>query len=247
MKPEEQSADEPTAPATTDRRPLYLRLYYQAHLTELVQAIGYGELPLDQARDFFKPLIDRYGEPLIRVAGNEVLTVDHSRQPPIVRLSDDARRLATMLLGKPPANPPLLSAKPPTKEAVGEGNHSENTELPPVKAKRSVVAKEFASWLAVHDEDYTIVDAAERSRRPDANLRLVDFIVRKAERQLLLAVRRSLKPAERISLLDAECACGEGTTAVRVWPDEGPHGWVWRKHALFRDKRAPEADAPPAE
>jgi len=106
--------------STSQRRPLHLRMYFESHLTELVRLFGYSEVPVDQAKANLKPLIEKYGEPAIKAAVEEIIIVSDT-DPPVARLTDDARRLALQLLGKPSALSTLSEApqKPDAAPAAG--------------------------------------------------------------------------------------------------------------------------------
>jgi hypothetical protein len=83
------------------RDPLYLRLYFQKHLTEIVRLFGYRDVPLDEAREFLKPLNETYGLDTMKIAVEEIIFIDGSSDRPVARLADHARKLAVGILGSP--------------------------------------------------------------------------------------------------------------------------------------------------
>src|SRR5437016_5933979 len=81
------------------RKPLYLRLYFQSHLTEVVQLLGYDDMPFEVCRERLKPLIKKYGEEKIADACEELLEIDSDKQAHVARLKADVSKLAFQLLG----------------------------------------------------------------------------------------------------------------------------------------------------
>ncbi len=81
--------------------PMHLRLYREPHLIALVRLIGYGGLPVPEARERMKPLIAEYGAERMKAAAREVIRVDLAQEPPVARLTEPVRRLAWQLLGPP--------------------------------------------------------------------------------------------------------------------------------------------------
>jgi len=121
----------PSEPAPEGRkssqRPLYLRMYSQRHLVDLVRLVGYCDIPLDDMRERVKPLVETYGRSVMEAATREILIVDDGQSPPVVRLTEEARRLAVQLLGRPPQPggvPPAVQVTPPphTPDAPRWGN-----------------------------------------------------------------------------------------------------------------------------
>lgn len=70
------------------QRPLYLRMYCQQHLIDLVRLFGYRDIPLDDVRERLKPLVETYGRPVMQAATGEILLVDDGQTPPVVRLAE---------------------------------------------------------------------------------------------------------------------------------------------------------------
>ena len=96
-----QGNSDPDVPAKRPREPLYIRMYFQNHLTDLVRLFGYDEIPLERAREELKPLIDKYGQKILEEAVEEIIFIDGTKTPPVARLTDHARTLARQLLGSP--------------------------------------------------------------------------------------------------------------------------------------------------
>ncbi len=84
------------------RPPLCVRLYFEAHLIELVRLFGYDELPVAVARERMAPLVEKYGKDRINSAIKELCEVDQSQDPPRARLAPPVREAAWQMLGPPP-------------------------------------------------------------------------------------------------------------------------------------------------
>ncbi|MCI0457468.1 MAG: hypothetical protein L0Z62_10905 [Gemmataceae bacterium] len=88
------------------RPPLCVRLYFEAHLVDVVRLIGYEELPVPVARERLAPLVQKYGKDRINAAIKELFEVDQSQDPPRARLAQPVREAAWRMLGPPPALAP---------------------------------------------------------------------------------------------------------------------------------------------
>jgi hypothetical protein len=84
------------------RPPLCIRICFEPHLTDLVRIVGYGALPLDEARARLASLAERHGKERMRAGADETLEVDRTGRPPVVRLNPAARKAAWQLIGPPP-------------------------------------------------------------------------------------------------------------------------------------------------
>jgi hypothetical protein len=83
-------------------QPLSLRLYFQPHLYELAQALGYRGLPVPAAKEKVRALAEKYGKQKMQAASKELVRIDPSTDPPKARLKDEVRKLCWQLLGPPP-------------------------------------------------------------------------------------------------------------------------------------------------
>jgi hypothetical protein len=135
-----------SASAMKPKQPLWWRMYFQKHMTEIVRRIGYDELPLEIAKERLRPLLADYGQALIEEAAAELLTIDDG-QPPIARLTAEARKLAIQILGWPPEAAPSTPGLPPPPEATNPPSAA--TEAPssarPQKRRSESVPKPAAS------------------------------------------------------------------------------------------------------
>ena len=82
-------------------QPLAVRLYFQPHLYELAQAIGYEGLPVPAAKERVKALTAKYGKAKMLAASKELVRIDPTTDPPTARLKGDVRKLCWQLLGPP--------------------------------------------------------------------------------------------------------------------------------------------------
>lgn len=144
----ERPSAEPEHPST--KVPLLTRLYFQPHLTDLVRLIGDGRLE-GEAREDFRKLIEKYGEEKMKAAAKEIAERVPGSEPPVVRLTAEARKFAIALLGRPkepqatapaagadateesppPAAEPAAEPSPEQQEPVGKA------ETVPKRKRRS--------------------------------------------------------------------------------------------------------------
>jgi hypothetical protein len=87
------------------RQPLCVRLYFEAHLTELVRLIGYQSLPIPEAKERMAILVEKHGKEKINAAIKDLLEIDGSQQQPRACLNAAARKAAWQLLGPEDAEP----------------------------------------------------------------------------------------------------------------------------------------------
>lgn len=140
-RPEQRptAAEEPR-PEPGRVQPLYLRLYFRAHLTDVVRAFGYHELPLAEARRRVQPLIATYGEAPVMAACRELL--EPCADGTAWRLTERVRKLAVALLGHPPqatAGPtetPPDAVPPPAAAGPSANDAASAKDTPPVPRPR---------------------------------------------------------------------------------------------------------------
>jgi hypothetical protein len=100
--PEANGGNEATPASRKSKQPLYLRLYFRRHMVEIVRMFGHASIPIEQAREQLRPLVETYGKTAMEDAAEEILFIDDSQSPAIVRLTDEARQLAIPLIGRLP-------------------------------------------------------------------------------------------------------------------------------------------------
>jgi hypothetical protein len=113
--------DEPRKPRS-EAQPLYIRIYFRKHMTDVVRAFGYDELPKAEARSRVQPLIDTYGEADIRAACEEI--VEANADGTAWRLTEQARKLAIGILGRP--KPPAVKAPDATAGKPADASPAQN-------------------------------------------------------------------------------------------------------------------------
>jgi hypothetical protein len=97
----------PTQPTATKRKPanrrqtLLIRLHFQRHLTELVQLLGYRDVPLDEIAPRLAALDERYGRDIMDAAKEELMEIVTVSQT-AARLRSEVHQLARQILGAPP-------------------------------------------------------------------------------------------------------------------------------------------------
>lgn len=87
-------------------RPLYDRLFYQPHLTEVVRLLGYEGLPETTFWDHYRALSGKHGQEAMSSAVSEIVEFDKTQTPAVARLTEEARKLAGYVLGRPSGSAP---------------------------------------------------------------------------------------------------------------------------------------------
>jgi hypothetical protein len=82
--------------------PIWIRLYFQAAYADLARLIGYAGRPLPELLELTEPLVKKYGEEKMAEVSEALTRLDETTDPPIVRFTDEARKLCWQLLGPPP-------------------------------------------------------------------------------------------------------------------------------------------------
>jgi hypothetical protein len=112
--PEQPAAGEERTPKSrSSGQPLYLRMYFQRHMTDVVRAMRYDVVSNDEGRRRMEPLIAQYGKEFVADAVQELVEGTSSG---CFQLTEHARRLARGILGPPPS----LSVAPAASEIVPE-------------------------------------------------------------------------------------------------------------------------------
>ena len=218
-----------------DPPPLYLRMYFQKHLTALVRLIGYDIVPVTEFKQRIKPLSDRFGKQLIREAVDEILDVSYDSQPATVRLTPHARKIAIGLLGRPPEEKLFPdcsknSSGPSPVESLHDepGTAEQNCELIQIRLSRNEVLVQYRDWLSRKVSDYAEVDRKRPMIADGVKLSTLDFVLRDGLNQLV-TVRRYLTAKQRQHMIAWRKVYGTHYRAVRIWPVESENGWIWEE------------------
>ena len=89
-------------------------------MTEVVQLFGYESIPVEEARERLKPLVEKYGKETIADATAELVQIE-SCQTPVARLTDEVRLLARQMIGRPP---PATSSSTEIPKSAGQLAHN---------------------------------------------------------------------------------------------------------------------------
>src|SRR5579872_4990284 len=68
-------------------QPLYIRLYFEPHLTEVVLLLGYQGLPEPDFAKAVSALVEKYGRDKVMDATSEITEADRSTKCPVIRLT----------------------------------------------------------------------------------------------------------------------------------------------------------------
>lgn len=129
----------PEPKAAKPKGPLYMRLYFQAVYYGIVRMVGYGGIPLAEARTSVRALESQFGKDKLAEAADELLDISAE----FVRLKPEVRRLAHQLLGPAPETPsvPQSNDKQDSVTAPPENRSARPAVKGPKKAKTKAATK----------------------------------------------------------------------------------------------------------
>ena len=240
---------------------IVVRMYYKEHLTDLVRLFGYSEISLDAVREKFKPLVEKYGRTLMEAAAEEIIFIDGTREPAVARLTDDARKLAGGILGRPSATttlqsnqaenalaaihdaasrnvtPQIRNDAPSANSAAGDSQRRAVKSKPstdkPERLGRKEALRRFREWLNETKHSLVTIDHTRHQvQSSGAKLGTLDFILHWEPINRLVTVRNKLTPIQRHDMHEWQRIFGADFQAVRAWPANGPNGSTWHFHPI---------------
>jgi len=217
------------------RQPLYIRLYFEDHMTALVRLFGYEGLPVPEAQENLKALVEKYGEEKIREATDEIIEFDTSNEPPIARLTKEARHLSVQILGSPPeaaqAEPRQDDGSP---EAEAKGNRSVSDDLgspadaptEEKKAGHSQTEPDASQTPAIHPETKVRLPRTEILERFQKYLREQKrpYVLLDADRRKTLT-EANLGTADLIVFHDPKNRIVTVRASLRAKEQQNMQGW----------------------
>ena len=116
--------------ARSGKQPLYIRLYFHQHMTELVRLIGYRSVPVEEIKQELARLVERYGQEVMADAAEEIVEIVESTQR-VARLKHSVRSIARQLLGQPPTSSAVaIPADPGTIPSLPASKHGPSSTPP---------------------------------------------------------------------------------------------------------------------
>lgn len=237
MSTPEQPPESTTAKSKGPKTPLYIRMYFQEAYIEFVRFIGYGGKTLDEAREFARLLATRHGKPKAMEAGEALVVIDQTSTPPMVRLTDEVRKLAFQMLGpqpKPgtaaPKHAPALASGAPNKRRAQTAPDGDGR---PVKQPRHFVLGKFETWMNDCGLAFVAIDDVKKTTPAVQQfISGLDFIVLRGDAKLLVTVRPYLQAKHVNAMRELQKLFGPEYQPVRFWPADGPDGWRWQEHPV---------------
>lgn len=235
-------------------------MYFKQHLTDLVRLFGNSEIPLPEAREKLKPLVDKYGKELMESAAEEIIFIDGSHDHAIARLTDDARKLAVQLIGRPPATTASGTRQTQNEAAEeGDGNsrngtpqiqdnassansvtgqsHAQTAKSEPLNSTphrlgRKKALVHFREWLIETKQPFATADHAQQVQSSGAKFGTLDFILYGEPVNRLVTVRNKLTAVQRHDMQEWQRIFGTDFQATRAWPEDAPDGSSWQFHSI---------------
>lgn len=103
----------------------------------------------------------------------------------------------------------------------------------PVRQPRHFVLKRCEGWFKEAELAFVAIDDIRRTTPAVAPyVGVLDFIVLRGEEKLLVTVRPHLQAKHLAAIRELQNLYGPEYKPVRIWPSDGPDGWVWRDYPI---------------
>jgi MutS-like protein len=120
----------------------------------------------------------------------------------------------------------IIEEKPNDEEATP-------SDARPVRQPRVFVLKKYEAWLKDQGLAFVAVDDVKRTTPAVAqHVGGLDFIVLRGEEKLLVTVRPHLQAKHIQAIHELHELFGDEYKPLRVWPTDGPAGWVWQDNPV---------------
>ncbi len=120
----------------TKKKPLWCRIIYDDQMVALVRLLGHEGMPLKEMRDKAKPLVEKFGRERLQEAADEIVETTGDGDDAIVRLTEQAQKLAIQLIGRP-----RTESSPTTAISIAVGPQPpapiKSEAIPPASIKSS--------------------------------------------------------------------------------------------------------------
>jgi hypothetical protein len=128
------------------------------------------------------------------------------------------------------------ATKEEESESVGtrEGKEPQGTaDDQPVRQPRHFVLKRCERWFKEAGLAFVAIDDVRRTTPAVAPyVGVLDFIVLRGDDKLLVTVRPQLQAKHLTAIRELQNLYGPEYKPVRIWPSDGPDGWVWRDYPI---------------
>ena len=112
----------------TKKKPLWCRIIYDDQMVALVRLLGHSGMPLKEMRDKAKPLVEKFGRERLQEAADEIVETVGDGDDAIVRLTEQAQKLAIQLIGRPR-----------TENSTATADSNSNGSQPPVRIESAAI------------------------------------------------------------------------------------------------------------
>ena len=151
----------------TKKKPLWCRIIFDDQMVALVRLLGHAGMPLKEMRDKAKPLVEKFGRERLQEAADEIVETIGDGDDAIVRLTEQAQKLAIQLIGRP-----RTEGSPTTAASIAAGSQPlapiESEAIPPTPETNSMTLREpnLSPPIAVSSETPTTSSAASIESSP---------------------------------------------------------------------------------
>ncbi len=129
--------------------------------------------------------------------------------------------------------PETVKEEEPEPAGAIEGSEPQATEEHPVRQPRHLVLKRCEEWFKKAGLAFVAIDDIRRTTSAVAPyIGVLDFIVMRGDEKLLVTVRSHLQTKHLAAIRELQNLYGPEYKPVRIWPSDGPDGWVWRDYPI---------------
>jgi hypothetical protein len=129
--------------------------------------------------------------------------------------------------------PGAMKEEVPESASTREGKEPPHAEDQPVRQPRHFVLKRCERWFNETGLAFVAIDDVRRTTPAVAPyIGVLDFIVLRGEEKLLVTVRPHLQAKHLATVRDLQNLYGPEYKPVRLWPSDGPDGWVWHDYPI---------------
>jgi len=130
-----------------------------------------------------------------------------------------------------------------TTEPVEAGKEPADAEDRPVREPRHLVLKRCEAWFKAADLAFVAMEDVRRTTPAVAPyVGVLDFIVLRDDEKLLVTVRPHLQAKHDSGMRELSELYGPVYKPVRIWPSDGPTGWIWRDYPIDLSASVPASD-----
>lgn len=117
--------------------------------------------------------------------------------------------------------------------AAEENQATPDEGMTPVRQPRHFVLNRCEGWFKETGLAFVAIDEVRRTTPAVVPyVGVLDFVVLSGDEKLLVSVRPHLQAKHLTAIRELQELYGPEYKPVRIWPTEGPDGWIWQDHPI---------------